>query len=109
MLDPTDGPTARSRSPTFRSRLLMVHRAAPLRLTGAFAATLLIVGGVPIARSAVASDPAFARVGAAGTLAIGALVLHRRNRLTFEQVGRLAVASTVLVTVTIAARDTPYG
>src|SRR4051794_1181661 len=89
--------------------ILMVHRPAPLRLTGAFGALLLLAGIVTIVRVATGDDDASALTVAAVVIALGGWVLLRRDRLPFRQIGWLAVACTGLVSVAVAGRDVPYG
>ncbi|HEY6761429.1 MAG TPA: EAL domain-containing protein [Baekduia sp.] len=88
----------------------MVQRAAPLRLTGAFGVVLLVVGVATIVRHTFAEhDPAISVFTAAIAIGLGGWILTRRDQLTFEQVAWAAIAATLLVTITVAARDDPAG
>ncbi|MCW2985958.1 MAG: sensory box histidine kinase, partial [Conexibacter sp.] len=87
----------------------MVHRSAPPRLTAAFGVMLVAGGLAALARWALIGDTPYGLAGSLVACVLGAGVLVRRDRLTYRDVGWIAVACTVLVGVTIASRDTPYG
>jgi diguanylate cyclase (GGDEF)-like protein/PAS domain S-box-containing protein len=91
------------------SLFLMVHRVAPPRLTAAFGVMLIAAGAITVTRAALVGDTAYATAGAIVAFGLGAYVYARRDRLSFTQVGWIAVACTALVAAVVAARDTPYG
>ena len=57
----------------------MVHRAAPLRLTGAFGVMLLVAGVATIVRHTLAGDTPAALIGSAIVVGVGGWVLTRRD------------------------------
>ncbi|HWI71437.1 MAG TPA: PAS domain S-box protein, partial [Baekduia sp.] len=87
----------------------MVHRSAPLRLTGAFGVMLLVGGAAAALRWAIAGDPWLVPAACLAAFALGSWILARRHRLTYRQVGWIAVACTPIVAAAIATRDDPFG
>ena len=87
----------------------MVHRVAPPRLSAAFGVMLIAAGVVTLTRDAFVGDTAYAAGGALVAMALGAFVYARRDRLSFRDVGWIAVACTAVVAAAVASRDTPYG
>jgi diguanylate cyclase (GGDEF)-like protein/PAS domain S-box-containing protein len=79
-------------------------------MSGAFGVVLLLGGLATILRHTFASgDPVISVPVGVFAVLLGFVVIWKREDLTFGQLGWLAIGSTVLVTVTIAARDNPYG
>jgi diguanylate cyclase (GGDEF)-like protein/PAS domain S-box-containing protein len=88
----------------------MVQRTAPARMGGAFGVVLLLGGLAVLIRHAVTgADPVMAIPAGTLAIALGGFVIWRRETLTLDDLGKLALCSTLIVTVAIAARDTPYG
>src|SRR4051812_27088541 len=90
---------------------MMVHRVAPLRLTGAYGVVLILAGVMTLLRSPLTSGgegPVAVGVCLVA-IAVGIFVILYREHITFSQLGWMAVASSLLVTIAIAARDNPYG
>ncbi|HET6505646.1 MAG TPA: EAL domain-containing protein [Baekduia sp.] len=87
----------------------MVHRSAPPRLTAAFGIMLVAAGAITLTRGALVGSTVPVAAGGIVAFALGAGIHARRERLSFAQVGWIAVASTVIVAFVTASRDTPEG
>jgi diguanylate cyclase (GGDEF)-like protein/PAS domain S-box-containing protein len=87
----------------------MVHRVAPPRLTAAFGAMLVAAGLITLTRGALVGSTVPVAVGGIVALGLGGFIHVRRERLSFEQVGWIAVVCTAVVAFVAASRDTPEG
>jgi diguanylate cyclase (GGDEF)-like protein/PAS domain S-box-containing protein len=88
----------------------MVQRTAPARMSGALGVVLLLGGLAVMLRHAFThGDPVISVPAAVIAIVLGAAVIWRRETLTLEDLGKVAIAATILVTASIAARDNPYG